>query len=220
MITKEQCRAARSFLGLKQAELAEDCGLSKTAITHFESGLFNPRSENMASIRAALEARGIQFVGDYGVQKRETAFRLVEGETMFLDVWDDVFDTLKKTGGEVLISNLDERPVYDAHYDELMAHLKRMREHNITERLLSCEGDTFFLQPPECYRWLPENVYRSGLMFLVYGGKVAIQFWNNSVGLVITNKKVYEDEKARFEFLWENAIIPPYNEIASKDTAS
>ena len=82
MITKEQCRAARNFLGLKQSELASDCGLSKTAITHFESGLFHPRAENMANIRAALEKRGIEFVGTYGIQKRQTLFQLLEGEIL------------------------------------------------------------------------------------------------------------------------------------------
>lgn len=88
MITKEQCRAARNFLGLKQSELASDCGLSKTAITHFESGLFHPRAENMANIRAALEKRGIEFVGTYGIQKRQTLFQLLEGEMVHLDLWD------------------------------------------------------------------------------------------------------------------------------------
>lgn len=211
MITKEQCRAARSFLGIKQAELANDCGLSKTAITHFESGLFQPRAENMTNIRAALENRGIEFVGNYGVQKRQTLFKLLEGETMHLDLWDDVFNTLKRTGGEVLISYLDERKVFQAHPEELTKHLKRLEEHGITERLLACEGDTFFVQPQECYRWLPKEVFETGVMSFLYKNKLAIQFWNRSLCLVIENKEIYEDEKKRFEYLWENAIIPPKN---------
>ena len=212
MITKEQCRAARSFLGLKQAELADDCGLSKTAITHFESGLFNPRADNMANIVSALEGRGIEFVGNYGVQKRQTLFRMLEGDAMHLDLWDDVFDTMKRTGGEVLISYVDERPIFKAYPEELMAHLKRLKEHNITERILGCEGDTFFVQDQECYRWLPKDVFKGGVMTLVYGGKVAIQFWNNKLCLIIENQNIYQDEKERFEYLWEGATIPPSDE--------
>ncbi len=212
MITKEQCRAARSFLGLKQAELAGDCKLSKTAITHFESGLFNPRADNMARIQEALEKRGIEFVGDYGVQKRRTIFQLLEGEAMYVDVWDDIYNTLKDKGGEVLISHVDERPVFQKHPEELASHLKRLKEHGIRERLLVCEGDTFFIQEPECYRWLPKEIYKSGVMSFVYGGKIAIQFWNGNLCLIIENKRIYEDERQRFEYLWEGAMIPPGSE--------
>lgn len=175
MITKEQCRAARSFLGLKQIELAKDCGLSKTAITHFESGLFQPRAENMANIRGALERRGIEFVGSHGVQKRQTLFQLLEGEMVHLDLWDDIFNTLKRKGGEVLISHLDERSVFQKHPEELLSHLKRLKEHKITERLLLCEGDTFFVQDAACYRWLPKEIYKSGMASFLYGNKLVMQ---------------------------------------------
>ena len=209
MITKEQCRAARSFLGLKQAELAEDCGLSKTAITHFESGLFNPRADNMNNIMSALEGRGIEFVGDYGVQKRQTIFKMLEGENMYLDLWDDIFDTMKRRqGGEVLISYVNERDPFQQHPEALSAHLKRLKEHKITERLLACEGDNFFIQDEECYRWLPKSVFNAGSTTFLYGGKVVLQFWNNQLCLIIENKNVYDEERQRFEYLWENALIP------------
>ena len=211
MITKEQCRAARSFLGLKQAELATDCGLSKTAITHFESGLFNPRAENMASIRGALEKRGIEFVGSYGVQKRPVNFEVLdtrETETALPKLWDDVFETLKDNGGEVLISHLDEKSAFDHHPEKLDAHLKRLKAHNITERLLVCEGDDFFVQDVKCYRWLPEDVYKSGMTSFLYGNKVAIQFWNGHFILIVNHPEIYEEEKQRFEYLWARADIP------------
>ena len=139
---------------------------------------------------------------------------------MYLDLWDDVFDTLKRSGGEVLISYVNERPVFQAYPDELMSHLKRLKEHNISERLLSCEGDTFFIQDPECYRWLPKDVFRSGMMFFLYGGKVALQFWSNSVCLIIENKNIYDEERRRFEYLWGNAIIPPYENLVMSQTSS
>ena len=208
MITKEQCRAARSFLGIKQSELADSCGVSKTAITHFESGLFRPRSDNMASIRKALENRGIEFLGQSGVQKRETAFRLLEGENMYVEVWDDIFETLQETGGEVCIGFCTEREPAQNNLTELQDHLKRLEEHGITERILSCEGDDYFLQKPECYRWLPYAIYKSGNLFFVYGDKVVTQYWNGSVSMIIENKKIAEHEQKRFEYLWEIARLP------------
>ena len=38
MITIGQCRAARGLLDWTQQDLAEACGLSKTAINNFEKG--------------------------------------------------------------------------------------------------------------------------------------------------------------------------------------
>lgn len=90
-----------------------------------------------------------------------------------------------------------------------MDHLKRLKEYKITERLLVCEGDNFFVQDPKCYRWLPKEIFKTGVMSLLYGNKLAIQFWNNSVCVIIENKNVYNEEKQRFEYLWDNALIPP-----------
>ena len=63
----------------------------------------------------------------------------------------------------------------EQNYDNLVEHLDRLKEHSINERLLVCEGDSYFMQDPSCYRWLPYNVYKSGSLF-VYKTKVAIQF--------------------------------------------
>jgi transcriptional regulator with XRE-family HTH domain len=208
MITKEQCRAARSFLGLKQVELANDCGLSKTAITHFESGLFRPRSENMTAIKTALESRGIEFLGQAGVQKRETAYRLLEGENMYVEVWDDIFETLRHDGGEVCIGYCTEREPAQKNLKELEDHLSRLKEHNITERIISCEGDDYFIQDPECYRWLPYSIYKSGNLFFVYGNKVVTQYANGAVSMIINNKKIAEHERKRFEYLWGISRLP------------
>jgi transcriptional regulator with XRE-family HTH domain len=210
MITKEQCRAARSFLGIKQAELANDCGLSKTAITHFESGLFTPRADNMTAIQSSLESRGIEFIGKTGVQKRETTVRLIEGESMFQELWSDVFDTLKHSGGEVCIAYVDERkPMETAGEAEaLKDHLERLDKHNITERLIVCEGDSYFVQPQECYRWMPYNVFKSGNLFFVYGDTVATHYWEGHAMTIVKNKIIAKEEKKRFEYLWEMSRLP------------
>lgn len=208
MITKEQCRAARSFIGLKQAELANGCGLSKTAITHFESGLFKPRANNMVAIKEALESCGIEFIGQNGVQKRETAFRVLEGENMYVDVWDDIFETLRETGGEVCIGYCSEKEPAQNNLKGLQDHLKRLEDHNIKERIIVCEGDDYFLQKPECYRWLPYSIYKSGNLFFVYGDKVVTQYWNGSVSMIVENEKIAKHEKNRFEYLWDIARLP------------
>ncbi len=212
MITREQCRAARSFLGLKQKELAEDCGLSKTAITHFESGLFNLRTENMLKLRLAFEKRGIEFIGNYGVQKKQINFYVLDNRhnaTALPELWDDIFESFKEEGGEVLISHLNEREAFDTHPEKLRNHLRRLKEHNISERLLVCEGATFFIQNQDCYRWLRKDVYKTCMTSFLYANKLALQFWNGHFILLIDHPDIYKEEKDRFEYLWDTALIPP-----------
>lgn len=212
MITKEQCRAARSFLGIKQTELAADCGLSKTAITHFESGLFNPRADNMTAIQTALERRGIEFVGTHGVQKRQVNFQVLntrDDETAHPRLWDDIFETMKDRGGEVLISHVNEKAAFDAHPEKLNAHIKRLHAYNIKERLLVCENDGFFIQDPSCYRWLKGDVFRAGITTFLYGGKMAQNFWKGNFILIVDHPEIYSQEIERFEYLWDTGIIPP-----------
>ncbi len=211
MITKEQCRAARSFTGIKQADLAGMCGMSKTSITHFESGLFTPRADNMAAITAAFQSLGIEFIGTTGVQKKETTSRVLEGEKMHPDLWDDIFNTLKNKGGEVCIAYFSEKEAHKEHPAELENHIERLKQYNIKERLIMCEGDDYFVQDQSCYRWLPYNIYKSGATFFVYGTKAAILFWDGSIAMIIDNPLIAKQEQARFDYLWEISKIPYCN---------
>lgn len=215
MITRDQCRAARGLLEWKQIDLADRCGVSKTAITNFESGAINPRGDTVEMIQAALEKGGVEFVGDYGVQKRQNFFKVLDGDNAMPQVWDDIFETMKNQGGgEICIANVDERAAYLQHPEKLSAHIQRLKDHKITERLLIREKDSFFIQPPECYRWVSKESFHAGMTTYLYGGKIAMRFWKKSLILIISHPAIYEEEQARFNYLWDNAIIPSYDELA------
>jgi transcriptional regulator with XRE-family HTH domain len=66
MMTPEQCRAARSLLGLKQSDLAAASGVSIRTIAHFEAGERQPIPANAAALRKALEAAGVEFIAENG----------------------------------------------------------------------------------------------------------------------------------------------------------
>lgn len=68
-LTKEQCRAARGLLGLKQMELAKLSTTSITTIRNFEAGNGEARPAIRQAIRLALEAAGVEFV-DGGVRPK------------------------------------------------------------------------------------------------------------------------------------------------------
>jgi DNA-binding transcriptional regulator YiaG len=61
-MSPEQCRAARAWLGLSQDDLASAASVGNSTIRDFEAGRRAPISNNLAAIRAALEAKGIAFV--------------------------------------------------------------------------------------------------------------------------------------------------------------
>jgi uncharacterized protein len=57
----ETCRAGRALLGLSQEGLAQRAGVARLTVADFERGMRKPIGANLAAIRSALEAGGVQF---------------------------------------------------------------------------------------------------------------------------------------------------------------
>lgn len=60
-ITSEQVRAARAFLGLSQAELADEAGIALRTVIAVEAGT-PVRPMNLTAVCSVLVRRGIVFV--------------------------------------------------------------------------------------------------------------------------------------------------------------
>jgi DNA-binding transcriptional regulator YiaG len=61
-MTPEQCRAARGWLDWSQDDLASAAHVSLSTVRDFEKGRRVPIANNLAAMKAALEAKGIVFV--------------------------------------------------------------------------------------------------------------------------------------------------------------
>ncbi len=96
MITSAQIRGARAMLGLKQAELAERAGISKTGLINIENGSSDPKASTLTAIRRALEAAGVIFVEENGdgpgVKLRKSA--KVEEISQQIDALEDKISSI------------------------------------------------------------------------------------------------------------------------------
>jgi transcriptional regulator with XRE-family HTH domain len=61
VITAEQVRAARGFVGWSQSDLAQAANIGRVTISDFEAGKRRPRATSLNAIRAALEAASVEF---------------------------------------------------------------------------------------------------------------------------------------------------------------
>lgn len=85
MINELQCRAARSWLGLSQEELAALAKVSARTIAHFEAGNRVPHDRTLRDLQRALEEMGIEFVFDgsvgVGIRASRAAAVAAKGQT-------------------------------------------------------------------------------------------------------------------------------------------
>jgi transcriptional regulator with XRE-family HTH domain len=66
-MTGNQLRAARSLIGMSQAQLAVLAGLSIPTVKRAEGqGIISASADAIAAIRAALESAGIEFIAENG----------------------------------------------------------------------------------------------------------------------------------------------------------
>jgi len=62
MLTPEQCRAARGWLGWTQQDMAERACVGLSTLRAFEAGTRAPIRNNLDALRRAIEAAGVRLV--------------------------------------------------------------------------------------------------------------------------------------------------------------
>jgi transcriptional regulator with XRE-family HTH domain len=73
VVTPEQVRASRAWLGWSRDDLSKRSGISPGAIGLYEQGRSLPYDETLAKLKTCLEAAGIEFLfsGNSGTGIRE-----------------------------------------------------------------------------------------------------------------------------------------------------
>lgn len=204
MITKYQIRAARSLLAWDQSDLAKASGLSLTSVATLEQGKASPRPSTWRAIQRALEDAGIEFLPDPGVRLRREKFlfRMWEGHESILNLWRDIEDCYAETGGEVLLSGVDEKMWIKKYKDELKQVINWRKEKKISTRFLICEGDAWLTADPKYYRAIPKILFQQ-TPYYIYADRFALINWARpQTVIVIQNAMVAETFRKQFEFNW------------------
>ncbi len=209
IITIQQIKAARALLDWKQSDLAKASGISLNAINNIERGIGSPRLETMHMIARSLEQAGIEFTDCQGVKLRGEVFQMnnFDGPGFIEKLTDDMLSELKH-GDEVLMCGIDERLFIHHAKSEVERYTKAAIDLELKERILICEGDTYFASQPHAYRWVPRALFGK-VPYLIYSEKVAIVLWNKPYRTIIMqNKSLVETFKVQFDFLWQMASDP------------
>lgn len=222
MISCHQIKAARALLDWSQNDLAESIDVSLPTLRNIEKG-GSAKLETLKKIKSVLELKGIEFGENDGVKRRSTVLRTLEGQEGYWKFYDDVYETVKTSGGEILVSNVDERE-FDKWLGERwelqknrMIELSKEQDFNI--KILIKEGDRHFTVPEYAeYKWTPKDRF-SEIPFYVYGNKLAIILFepqNVSIS-IINNPKIASAYKKQFEVMWDQAIDIPKDQIEAQE---
>lgn len=210
MINPEQIRAARALLDWSTSELAKQAGLTVNGINKIERGHVSAHRETLERLQDVMEAAGIEFLPNSGLRRKDRTVQTYEGVDANKHLFEDVYQTLRDSGGEVLIAGLDEDMVIkDVDKKFLDAHLSRLNKARITERLLVRRGDMNFVGPQDSYRWIPEDYFSASPLY-IYGPKLALVSWAPMARCVIVHNEAFAECTRRlFNFVWDRSEIPP-----------
>ncbi len=199
------------MLGWTQQDLADASNFSKAAINNIERRISSPRVTTLGKIREALESAGVAFVEGPGVVLSGEVLNIkkFEGKDSLLQLHEDVLATLHQ-GEELLISGVNEARFLEVEPDRLLSILNKIRVRGIGSRLLSLEGDTNFIEPLECYRWVPKSIF-SQVPYAIYGDKYCILTWEAPRRVVlIENQAIANSFRRQFNNHWKLGKIPSF----------
>ena len=213
-ITIAQIRGARGILNWSQQDLAQRTGISATSIGSIENGVTTPRASTLETIRSTFERNGIEFLGLEGVRVQSNYIQTLSGQTGFRQFMDDLYETAKTVGGEIVLFNANPKNWEKWLGAEWFAtHSKRMKElgSRVNFRITSKIGETNFISREFAeYRWFPEDLMTDKALY-AYGDNLAfVSFEDNDVSVVVLKQPDFANVvRVLFNISWENVAMKP-----------
>ena len=64
MLTCQQCKAARAYLGWSAEDLASRANVGVATVWNFETGVSDPKASTLRALQEAMEKAGLEFLND------------------------------------------------------------------------------------------------------------------------------------------------------------
>ncbi len=207
MITIEQCRAARGLLGWTQQDLADACGLSKTAINNFEKGHSDIKTESLRAVRMAFESLNVEFTGQDGLRRCHDRADVLKGIGAYNSMLDNILPASRQSGSEFLIFNMNDNLSRHITLDKLQTYISELEKHDITTRILYQEGANIVPGTAAQSRWISKEQSKYMPIRLVYGSNVALQFGQSAFLTLISSRDESQSHRKEFDAIWAEASI-------------
>lgn len=212
MISKEQIRGARAYLGWDRQKLSDESGVSVDQIANLETGKTeSPRARTMHDLEKSFVRHGVVFK-DGGILPRRHEVVILRGRQGFWDFYDDVYHTMREQSGRILISGVEEPIFWHWLGEKREEHGARMAElKNFTQKIIIRE-DASNAKPyynTTEYRMLAADQF-SGVPFYLYGSKLAIiNFEPEDVEVFIhDHPNIAAAYEKQFYALWNSCKVP------------
>jgi len=205
MINIAQIRAGRNLLGWTQDRLGSEADLTRNGISQIErEKVKSPHKDSLDKIQQALEKAGVEFLPQSGVRKRDSTIETYEGADANKLLIEDIYKTLRDTGGEILIAHLDEeKSRQNLGKDFIEEQIRKRKAAGITHRLLVREGDEGLIPPKDTYHVIPNDYFADNHLLWIYGTKLALLAWDEK-SIVIDDYRFAECVRKLFDFIWNN----------------
>ena len=215
-IVPKQIVAAMGLAGLNQDELASLAGIGRNTISRILNEQTTPSDDTLRLIKSALEQKGIEFIGNIGVQWAQHQVRTLSGVDGLKAFFDDVRVTVQGSDKEVIICGIDEKYLEDKLGDFIPYQRNEMAKiSHLRMRCLIEENDFELGASDYCkYRWQAKANF-SNVPFYIYGDKLAIIVTSapeDPLILLIHNRAITEAYRKQFEAMWILAKEPTIKE--------
>ncbi len=202
-ITPALSRGARGLIDWQQSELAEQAGLSLTAIKNFESGKKRVHARTLSAIQGAFESHGVAFPISGGVQLIEDITSVIRfSGPDFIQKWnEDIYTAVRHPHEEVLTASVSEelwpKTAASRTYYEWRERMQ------INTKYLVPEGQKTFNAPLKFYRVVPKEMLGK-ITYGIYVDRIAFVLWKKRQVIVLRNINVVQTFRAQFLFLWKH----------------
>lgn len=209
MIKPRQIKAARAYLNWGQEDLADATGISVTTICKIESGQQPPRHQTAKQIQDAFEKKGLEFTEREGIRVITKDVLDFQGPDSFEQFLDDVAQTVKDKGGEVIIA-LKSPDLFlqsDMFSQSCVNKLNQLADVTNMRCLLSESLCSAKIIPSLHYR-IASDMQIGAASYFVYGNKHAILLaeGDSSLRIVVINcTDLSLSYRKQFSTVWEIA---------------